>query len=81
MNYFHKKDLPMNEEMINFWNKNGYLVIEDFNTEEECNFAKYELFEAYNEKPQPYKDVTLIDAYCVDFKSFPIEGLKSDIKA
>tara|TARA_Y100000361_G_C11135250_1_gene331483 strand:- start:561 stop:800 length:240 start_codon:yes stop_codon:yes gene_type:complete len=56
---------------------NGFL----YNTEEECNFAKYELFEAYNEKPQPYKDVTLIDAYCVDFKSFPIEGLRSDIKA
>ena len=37
MNYFHKKDLPMNEEMINFWDKNGYLVIEDFNTEEECD--------------------------------------------
>ena len=26
MNYFHKKNLPMNEEMINFWDKNGYLV-------------------------------------------------------
>ena len=32
MNYFKKTDLPMNKEMVNFWDENGYLVIEDFNT-------------------------------------------------
>ena len=37
MNYFKKTDLPMNKEMINFWNENGYLVIEDFNSSEECD--------------------------------------------
>ena len=37
MNYYSKTDLPMNEEMLNFWNENGYLVIEDFNSEEECD--------------------------------------------
>ena len=37
MNYFKKTDLPMNNEMINFWNENGYLVIEDFNSVEDCN--------------------------------------------
>ena len=37
MNYYSKTDLPMNEEMLNFWNENGYLVIEDFNSEAECD--------------------------------------------
>ena len=37
MNYFKKTDLPMNKEMINFWNENGYLVIEGFNSSEECD--------------------------------------------
>ena len=37
MNYFNKIDLPMNNEMVNFWNENGYLVIEDFNSAEECD--------------------------------------------
>jgi len=27
----------MNDNMINFWNENGYLVIEDFNSAEECD--------------------------------------------
>ena len=26
----------MNNEMFNFWNENGYLIIENFKTEEEC---------------------------------------------
>ena len=37
MNYFKKTDLPMSKEMVNFWNENGYLVIEDFNSAEECD--------------------------------------------
>ena len=35
--YFKKSDLPMNSEMINFWNENGYLIIEDFKTNDECD--------------------------------------------
>tara|TARA_B100000131_G_scaffold299281_1_gene319608 strand:+ start:378 stop:1238 length:861 start_codon:yes stop_codon:yes gene_type:complete len=35
--YFKKSDLPMNSEMINFWNDNGYLIIEDFKSHEDCN--------------------------------------------
>ena len=27
----------MSEEMLKFWNKNGFLVIDDFNTSEECD--------------------------------------------
>tara|TARA_Y100001970_G_scaffold255840_1_gene332961 strand:+ start:660 stop:1535 length:876 start_codon:yes stop_codon:yes gene_type:complete len=34
---FSKSDLPFNEKMRSFWDKNGFLVIENFNTEEECN--------------------------------------------
>jgi len=35
--YFTKSDLPMNSDMINFWNENGYLIIEDFKTNDECD--------------------------------------------
>ncbi|PPR48743.1 MAG: hypothetical protein CFH15_01550 [Alphaproteobacteria bacterium MarineAlpha5_Bin5] len=37
MKYFDLKDLPLNAEMLNFWDSNGFLVIENFNTEDECN--------------------------------------------
>ena len=50
---------------------NGFI----YPNEEECQVARYELHEAYNEKPTVYKDVTVIDSYCVEFKSFPIPGL------
>ena len=35
--HFTKSDLPMNSEMINFWNENGYLIIDDFKTNKECD--------------------------------------------
>ena len=34
---FDKSDLPMNAKMVNFWEDNGYLIIENFKTNEECN--------------------------------------------
>ena len=34
---FNKSNLPINNDMLNFWNENGYLIIENFKTEEECN--------------------------------------------
>mgnify|MGYP001321165506 CR=1 FL=1 len=34
--YFNKSNLPMNNEMINFWNDNGYLIIENFKSNAEC---------------------------------------------
>jgi phytanoyl-CoA hydroxylase len=34
---FNKSNLPINNEMLNFWNENGYLIIENFKTEEECD--------------------------------------------
>ena len=35
--FFKKSDLPINNDMINFWNDNGYLVIENFKTDDECD--------------------------------------------
>ena len=35
--YYNKSDLPLNKEMLNFWNNNGYLIIEDFKTQKECD--------------------------------------------
>jgi len=34
--YYNKSDLPFNKDMLNFWNDNGYLIIENFKTHEEC---------------------------------------------
>lgn len=35
--YYNKSDLPLNKEMLNFWNNNGYLIIEDFKSHKECD--------------------------------------------
>jgi len=35
--YFTKSELPLNNEMLNFWNDNGYLIIENFKTKEDCD--------------------------------------------
>ena len=64
---------------------NGFLYM----SEEECQFAKYEFLEAYHQKPFEYKVMTKMNAYCVEFESFPLlkkekEELKkptNDIKA
>ena len=51
---------------------NGFI----YPNEEECQVARYEFYEAYNNKSTEYKSVTAVDAYCIEFKSFPIPGLK-----
>ena len=50
---------------------NGFI----YTSEEDCQVARYELHESYNEKSTEYKSVTLIDSYCLEFESFPIAGL------
>ena len=35
--YYNKSELPLNKEMLNFWDNNGYLIIEDFKTHKECD--------------------------------------------
>ena len=51
---------------------NGFI----YPDEEECQIARYEFYEAYNNKSTEYKSVTAVDAYFIEFKSFPIPGLK-----
>ena len=35
--HYNKSDLPLDKEMLNFWNDNGYLIIEGFKTHQECD--------------------------------------------
>ena len=35
--YYNKSDLPLNKEMLNFWDNNGYLIVQDFKTHKECD--------------------------------------------
>ena len=56
---------------------NGFI----FPSEYGCLQAKQELLDVYDDKPLDYKLVTQMNAYCVEFESFPITGLRSDIKA
>ena len=35
--HYNKSDLPLNKEMLNFWDNNGYLIIQDFKTHKECD--------------------------------------------
>ena len=50
---------------------NGFI----YPSEEECQVARYELHETYNNQTTEYKETTVIDSYCVKFESFPIIGL------
>ena len=34
---FNKKQLPLNNEMLSFWNEEGFLVIEQFYDSSECD--------------------------------------------
>jgi len=42
METFKRSNLPLNNQMSNFWDKNGYLVIENFYLEDECNSLMYQ---------------------------------------
>ena len=46
---------------------NGFI----YSSEEDCQVARYELHDAYNNKSTEYKSVTAMDSYCVQFDSFP----------
>ncbi len=35
--YFQKSELPISNEMVKFWKQNGYLIIENFKTNEQCD--------------------------------------------
>ena len=46
-------------------------------TAQECNQALDGYMNAYNSKPQDYKDKLITNAYCVPFESFPLTSMKS----
>ena len=54
---------------------NGYI----YPNEEECQVARYEFYEAYNNQSTEYKSAVVLDSYCIEFESFPIRGLSNPI--
>ena len=35
--HFSRDNLPFNEEMLSFWNENGFIIIDNFYTNNECD--------------------------------------------
>ena len=46
-------------------------------TEFKCLAARKGYMEAYNNKPQEYKDNAKTNAYCVPFESFPLTSMNN----
>tara|TARA_R110001599_G_scaffold677_3_gene3299 strand:- start:507 stop:722 length:216 start_codon:yes stop_codon:yes gene_type:complete len=44
-------------------------------TENDCIEAQLGLLNAYEAKPQDYKDVMVVDAFCLPFDAFPVQGM------
>ena len=52
-----------------------------YSTEYQCAEAQIGFQEAYEAKPQSYKDMMKVKAVCVPFDAFPIKGMPSPIGA
>ncbi len=48
-NKFNKKQLPFNDEMLSFWNEEGFLVIEQFYDSPECDNLRNRAKELIND--------------------------------
>ena len=46
---FNNKQLPFNDEMLSFWNEEGFLVIEQFYDSPECDSLRYRAKELIND--------------------------------
>ena len=46
-----------------------------YQTEEKCLDAQVSFLNMYESKPQSYKDIVAIDAFCLPFEAFPIKGM------
>ncbi len=46
-----------------------------YSTEEECIEAQAVFLNAYETKPQEYKDRVLTETFCLPFDAFPIQGM------
>ena len=44
-------------------------------SEQECLIAKDYYMEAYNNKPQEYKDLLVTEAFCIPFDAFPLTSM------
>jgi len=44
-------------------------------TENACLQAQVGFYNAYEAKPQDYKDKLVADAFCLPFEAFPIKGM------
>ena len=44
-------------------------------TEDDCIQAQLGLLNAYENKSQSYKDNMLVDAFCLPFDAFPVQGM------
>lgn len=44
-------------------------------TEEQCVDAQVEFLNMYETRPQAYKDQVVVDAFCLPFDAFPIQGM------
>ena len=49
-----------------------------YTTEEECLNAQVEFLNLYEARPQTYKDSVSVDAFCLPFEAFPIQGMNYD---
>ena len=59
---FIKEQLPFNNEMLSFWNENGYLVIDQFYSSLECDNIKNRANHLiYNFDPQNYINKSVFD--------------------
>ena len=50
-------------------------------TESQCLEARDGYMEAYEAKPPEYKENLITQAHCIEFESFPIQGMISGIGA
>ena len=46
-----------------------------YSTEEKCMEARAVFHNAYENKPDTYKDVVVVDSFCLPFEAFPIKGM------
>ena len=48
-----------------------------YSTEYQCEQAQIGFSEAYEAKPQSYKDMMTVKSICIPFEAFPIKGLQT----
>ena len=60
MKVFDRSHLPFNEKMLSFWNENGFLIINNFYNETECDVIRdraNQLIKEFNPNDQSFKSI------------------------